>query len=355
MKQPFTRKLMLWNRRTNRRSMPWKGETDPYKIWLSEIILQQTRVEQGLKYYHSFVTQFPTVQHLADAPDEKVFKLWEGLGYYSRCKNLLDTARQIQKVYRGEFPKRYDELRQLKGIGPYTAAAISSFAFNLPYAVVDGNVQRILSRYFGISAPIDNGKGKAIYQALADVLIDNKKPALYNQAIMDFGATVCKPQNPLCEECVQRFECMAFRGGYVSKLPVKEKTLRRRNRWLYYFLIEVNDKVYIRKRLGNDIWQNLHEFVLFDSPKPVKETVLERSFLKKIFEKELYKIKHVSGFYKQQLTHQNIFGQFILVKADKELPSLNLFTLVNKEKLGYFAFPKIINEYLKDDAQLPVN
>jgi A/G-specific adenine glycosylase len=355
MNQPFTRKLMVWNRRWNHRSMPWKGETDPYKIWLSEIILQQTRVEQGLKYYHSFIIEFPTVLHLASAPDEKVYKMWEGLGYYSRCKNLLHTAREIQRTYHGVFPDRYNEIRRLKGIGPYTAAAIASFAFNQPYAVVDGNVQRVISRYFGVSTPTDTSQGKAFYQALADELLDTKKPGLYNQAIMDFGAVICKPQNPLCNECIHRTECVAFKNGYVNKLPVKEKTLIKKNRWLYYFLIEVNNSFYIRKRIENDIWQNLHEFVLFDSPKPVKEPFLKQSFLEKLFERGLYKITHISMLYKQQLTHQNIFSQFILVKAEQELPALHLFTLVNKDKLARFAFPKIINQYLHEDAQSPVN
>lgn len=355
MKQPFTRKLMLWNRRWNNRSMPWKGETDPYKIWLSEIILQQTRVEQGLKYYQAFITEFRTIEDLARAPDEKVYKLWEGLGYYSRCKNLLHTARDIQENYSGVFPVSYNQIRRLKGIGPYTAAAISSFAFNQPYAVVDGNVQRVLSRYFGISTPIDTGQGKAFYQSLADELLDVKNPGEYNQAIMDFGAIICKPQNPLCHECNQRHECVAFKNGHVNKLPVKGKALSKKNRWLYYFLIEVNNRIYIRKRIENDIWQNLHEFVLFDSPKPVKDTVIHQSFLKKLFKKDLYKIRHISGLYKQQLTHQNIFGQFILVMAEKEIPSLHLFTLVHKSKLGHFAFPKIINQYLSKDSQSPVN
>lgn len=353
MKQPFTRKLMIWNSRWNHRSMPWKGEKDPYRIWLSEIILQQTRVEQGLKYYQSFITEFPTIHHLANAHDQKVYKLWEGLGYYSRCRNLLYTAREIQG--KGAFPESYHEIRRLKGIGPYTAAAICSFAFNQPYAVVDGNVQRVLSRYFGINTPIDTSKGKAFYQAVADALLDEKKPALYNQAIMDFGAIVCKPQNPLCNECIQRAECVAFKNGHVHKLPIKGKTVSKKTRWLYYFLIEVNNSFYIRKRIENDIWQNLHEFVLFDSPKPVKETFLHQSFLEKLFKRDLYKITHISSLYKQQLTHQNIFGQFILVKAEKELPSLKLFTLVKKEKLPYFAFPKIINQYLNEDAQSPVN
>ncbi len=184
----FTRKLMRWNKTGNKRQMPWKGETDPYKIWLSEIMLQQTRVEQGWAYYEKFIRTFPTVHKLAAASDQVVFKMWEGLGYYSRCKNLLETARIISKDFKGRFPNTYEEILKLKGVGPYTAAAIASFAFNENRAVVDGNVQRVLSRYFGISTPVDSTEGKKFYNSFAQLLIDRKAPGLYNQAIMDFLA-----------------------------------------------------------------------------------------------------------------------------------------------------------------------
>jgi A/G-specific adenine glycosylase len=204
MNAVFTEKLLDWNNNNNKRSMPWKGEKDPYKIWLSEIILQQTRVEQGLSYYQSFITNFPTVYDLAKAPDEKVFKLWEGLGYYSRCKNLIASAKFIVNDLNGKFPDTFETIVALKGVGPYTASAIASFAFNQPYAVVDGNVQRVLSRYFGISTPVDTSAGKKLYQHLAESLLDINVAGLYNQAIMDFGAIICKPQNPLCTQCPQQ-------------------------------------------------------------------------------------------------------------------------------------------------------
>ena len=190
--------------------MPWKGEKDPYKIWLSEIILQQTRVEQGLNYYHRFIKTFPDVHQLGKAPDAKVFKLWEGLGYYTRCRNLIATARYISKELNGEFPAAYDEIKALKGIGPYTAAAISSFAFNLPHAVVDGNVFRVLSRIYGIQTPIDSTEGKKYFTRLANEKLDKELPGVYNQAIMDFGAIVCKPASPLCGDCVFNKICFAF-------------------------------------------------------------------------------------------------------------------------------------------------
>ncbi|HKH62658.1 MAG TPA: A/G-specific adenine glycosylase [Flavitalea sp.] len=349
MKSAFTVKLMEWNRDYNRRSMPWKGEKDPYKIWLSEIILQQTRVEQGLKYYEKFITVFPTIQKLALAPDKEVYKLWEGLGYYSRCKNLLQTARTIHFDLQGVFPINYQDIIKLKGVGAYTAAAISSFAYNQSHAVVDGNVQRVLARYFGITTPVDTAKGKSFYQQLAYELLDKESPGVYNQAIMDFGATTCKPQNPICYECVQQKECVAFNNSFVDMLPVKEKSFEKKKRWLYYFLIEINDKVYIRKRIEKDIWQNLHEFVLFESPGPIGGPFQKHSFLKRLFPNPTYEINRISKLYKQQLTHQHIHGQFIIMKATNELV-IHDYILVEKKKIKEYAFPKFINQFLNESA-----
>jgi len=218
--------------------MPWKGEKNPYLIWLSEIILQQTRVEQGWEYYNRFVSTYPTVDTLAAAPLDEVMKLWEGLGYYSRCRNLHETAKFISEKLSGQFPSTYQELLSLKGVGAYTAAAIGSFAFDIPVAVVDGNVQRIISRYFGICTPIDTAQGKKLYSDLASKLLDTNSPALYNQAIMDFGATICKPQQPLCKDCPFNKECEAFTYGNVKMLPVKQKKLVRKQRYFNYFLVK---------------------------------------------------------------------------------------------------------------------
>jgi A/G-specific adenine glycosylase len=329
--------------------MPWKGEKDPYKIWLSEIILQQTRVEQGWKYYERFVAEFPTIKHLASTADEKLYKLWEGLGYYSRCKNLIQTARMIANELDGVFPDNYEEIRKLKGIGPYTAAAISSFAYNEARAVVDGNVQRVIARYFGISTPVDTAAGKNFYQQLAQKLLDKSNPGLYNQAIMDFGATICKPKNPLCLQCVQQPECEAFKNGYVNELPVKDKRMQKKNRWLYYFLIEINGKIFIRKRIQRDIWQNLHEFVLLESSGPINKPFESHPFLRKLFGDSAYHINYVSKSYKQQLTHQNIQGQFILLKAAAHSLTLDSYHLIEKAKLKQYAFPKIINHFLEEE------
>jgi A/G-specific adenine glycosylase len=348
MKSDFTEKLMLWNRESNMREMPWKGEKDPYKVWLSEIILQQTRVDQGLKYYEKFVLDFPTVSHLALATDEQVYKLWEGLGYYNRCKNLLQTARKVHFDFAGKFPNTYQELKNLKGIGPYTAAAISSFAFNEPQAVVDGNVQRVLARYFGITTPVNTSEGKIFYLEIAHELLDKENPALYNQAIMDFGATICKPQNPLCNQCIQQNECEAYKKGFIAKVPVKEKTLEKKDRWLYYFLVEIDDMIYVRKRVEKDIWQNLHEFVLLEANKPIKRSFHNHPFLRKIFPAGDYEIEKVSRFYKQQLSHQNIHGQFIILRAKQKPGALYSYELVKKHGLKHYAFPKFINKFLDE-------
>jgi A/G-specific adenine glycosylase len=347
MKSDFTRKLLLWNLQENQRSMPWKAEKDPYKIWLSEIILQQTRVEQGLSYYNNFIRNFPTVHDLAHAPEDEVFKLWEGLGYYSRCKNLIHTAKVISVDYEGRFPETYDNIKALKGIGPYTASAIASFAFNAPYAVVDGNVQRVISRYFGISTPVDTGSGKKLYEQLAAGLLDQEQPALYNQAIMDFGAVICKPQNPLCQVCVQRTDCVAFLKGFTRQLPVKEKKLLRKNRWFYYFVIQTAGSVYVRKRPAKDIWENLHEFILLETSEPI--TFSDHPFLEELLGEQLHSVNRCTTVYKQQLTHQTINAQFILVVVPQKVATLSGYTLVDNRQLKTIAFPRIINRFLDEN------
>lgn len=347
----FTLDLLRWNAQNNHRIMPWKGEKDPYRIWLSEIILQQTRVEQGLDYYNKFIENYPTVFHLANANDENVFKLWEGLGYYSRCKNLLITARKIAHEYQGIFPKDYNELLNLKGIGPYTAAAIASFAYNLPHAVVDGNVQRILSRYFGMTTPIDSTQGKKLYQELATALMDPQYPGIYNQAIMDFGATVCKPQIPLCETCVLNQDCQALALNVVNNLPVKEKSIVKKNRFFHYFLIHVNNGIYIRKRIDKDIWENLYEFLLIESPMEHDLNEVVKDFWGGIQVPSSNDISS-STVLKQKLTHLTIHAQFHHVTLNDKLSLSNSFEWVSFEDLNMFAWPKIIQTYLKDKSGL---
>src|ERR1043166_2452290 len=262
--QVFSSILLKWNKEENNRQMPWKGEKDPYKIWLSEIILQQTRVDQGLKYYEKFITAFPDIDRLANASDQRIYKYWEGLGYYTRCKNLIATARNVSKNLDGKFPETYEGIKNLKGIGPYTAAAIASFGFNEQRAVVDGNVFRVLSRMFGIAKSIDSAEGKKWFNDLAGRLLYKKDPALYNQAIMDLGAVVCKPV-PVCELCPFKKKCHARLTNKVHSLPVKGKKVLIRKRWFNYVLLEYKGKLAIRKREEKDIWHNLFEFLLVES------------------------------------------------------------------------------------------
>jgi len=344
----FTQGLLTWNKEQNTREMPWKGEKDPYKIWLSEIILQQTRVDQGLEYYNRFVSTFPTVKHLAKAPETIVFKLWEGLGYYTRCKNLIATAKFISKDLNGRFPDTYEGILALKGVGPYTAAAIGSFAFNMPKAVVDGNVFRVLARYFGIETAIDSTEGKKIFSALAEDLLDKKNPAIYNQALMDFGAVICKPQLPLCIDCPLKKKCVAITNDVIGRLPVKEKSISKKTRWFYYVIVEYQNQYYVRKRGSKDIWENLYEFILVENKEAVTvDMLLKFPLLKAISPKRKLNVAGVSGLYKQQLTHQTIYGQFIKISIDKPL-DIKGYELIAKGGIEQLPFPKFITNYLKD-------
>ncbi|MEI7734250.1 MAG: A/G-specific adenine glycosylase [Ferruginibacter sp.] len=347
-KKFFSSTLLRWNHSVNNRPMPWKGEKDPYKIWLSEIILQQTRVEQGWDYYNRFVTSFPTIQKLAAASETKVFKLWEGLGYYSRCKNLIATAQIIVKEYKSKFPDQYEQLLKLKGVGTYTAAAIASFAFNLPYAVVDGNVFRVLSRYFGNSTPIDSNEGKKLFTQLAETLLDKKQPGIYNQALMDFGAVVCKPKLALCTSCPLKSKCVAYENQTVDQLPVKEKKIIKTTRWFYYIIAEFDGKLLVRKRTAGDIWENLYEFILEEKSEPVDfDQIKKLRSVKQISGKSKIIIDLVSKLYEQKLTHQTIYGQFITIKLANQ-PVMDGYKLVSKKQLNSLPFPKFIAGYLKD-------
>ena len=348
-KKYFTKQLLQWNTKQNNRAMPWKGEKDPYKIWLSEIILQQTRVEQGWAYYNRFVSTFPNIKKLAATPEEKVFKLWEGLGYYTRCKNLIATAKFIANEKQGKFPDGYAEILGLKGIGTYTAAAIASFAFNLPYAVVDGNVFRVLSRFFGIDTPTDSTNGKKLFTALAEDLLDKKLPGIYNQAIMDFGAVICKPKNPLCSTCPLKTRCTALLYEKVDVLPVKSGKLIKKQRWLYYLIVAYNGKIYVRKRGPKEIWENLYEFVLQETGKAFSlEEIKNSKLFKNIAGKNKATILHVSEMYKQQLTHQTIHGNFIQLTVNTE-PPLKDYQAITYKQLKKLPFPKFITGYLAEN------
>jgi A/G-specific adenine glycosylase len=343
----FSRLLLQWHLNENKRQMPWKGEKDAYKVWLSEIILQQTRVEQGWAYYERFIKKFPTIKSLAAADDEEVFKLWEGLGYYTRCKNLLQTARLIATKYDGKFPTCYEEILALKGVGNYTASAIASFCFDLPYAVVDGNVLRVLARVFGNKIPVDSKEGKQTFPALANKVLDKSQPGLFNQAIMDFGATVCKPGIPLCSQCPLNPMCIAYKKGIVNALPLKEKSIKKKTRWFSYFIFTSKGKTLVRKRTGKDIWQNLFEFYLLENDSnPSWRNDSVKTFIDEQINVEYYAIERISVAQSQQLTHQHIKGYFINVRFD-EIPTVlraedNFW--IGQNAMKKLAFPAFINQ-----------
>ena len=340
----FHDELIHWHTHFNEREMPWKGELDPYRIWLSEIILQQTRVEQGMAYYKRFIERYPDVGSLAEAKDEEVFKLWEGLGYYSRCKNLIASARKIASDYEGRFPSTYDEILELKGVGEYTAAAIASFAYNLPYAVVDGNVQRVLARFFGLNTPVDSTEGRKIFSSLAQELVTKKKPGFYNQAIMDFGAIICKPRLPLCITCPLQTACTAYLTGTVNELPVKQKKQPKKERWFYYFKIGFAGGFYVRKRTGKDIWQNLYEFILSEQLKQTSvDDLLADPVINPLLHRN-YKLLSVSIEHKQVLTHLIIQGKLIYLELSEEtyIPG---YEWVSEPQLKKLAFPRFINAF----------
>jgi A/G-specific adenine glycosylase len=350
MKLNFTTTLLHWHTTENTREMPWKGEKDPYKIWLSEIILQQTRVEQGLAYYNKFIKAYPTVFDLAKAKEQTVFKLWEGLGYYNRCRNFLATAKTLATTYKGIFPNDYETLLTLKGIGPYTAAAIASFAFNKPHAVLDGNVFRVIARYEGIDVPTDSTAGKKIFETRAADLLDKKRAGLYNQAIMDFGATVCKPMAPNCNACPLQKNCVAYATAQVNQLPIKEKQLVKKERRLYYFILQVKDEIWVTERKHKDIWQGLYEFYLLEAGKKMlwNEASTE-AFLKEQLGLSSVKLLQRSAEIKQQLTHQIITAQFIRVALTKKPTRITSGKWQKIGQLKKLPFPKLINQYFETE------
>jgi A/G-specific adenine glycosylase len=308
-------------------------------------MLQQTRVEQGLPYYQRFIAAFPSIQHLADAPDQQVFKLWEGLGYYSRCRNLLATARHIAYDRAGVFPDKFEDILKLKGVGPYTAAAIASFAYNLPHAVLDGNVYRVLSRIHGVSIPTDSTEGKKLFATLAQQHLPPDEPAAYNQAIMDFGAVVCKPV-PECSTCFFASECTAFKEGRQLALPVKEKQLQVSDRWFFYLVLQYGTEVAIRQRHEKDVWQSLYDFLLFETPATARwDTIAEEA--EKVWSLDPASYDRIGTRYsvRQRLTHQLIRLEFecILLKERQELPGMEW---VQVENLDQYAFPKSIKQFV---------
>ncbi len=351
----FSKSLLTWHKRHNVRKMPWKGEKNPYKIWLSEIILQQTRVEQGLRYYEDFIKSFPDIKTLATASQKAVYKKWEGLGYYSRCKNLIATAKKINSDFKGVFPTDYKEILSLKGVGPYTAAAIASFAFNQPYAVVDGNVKRVLARFFEIETPIDTTVGNKIIHQLAARLLPAKYPAIFNQAIMDFGATVCKPLKPECPTCPLRKKCGAYSHGKTTILPQKSKNIDIRNRYFNYIVVNSGNKILLKKRTEKDIWENLYEPLLIEDNRILKlKEIQQHRIFQKYFDSGEMEVMDMSEPVIQKLTHQKIITQFISIRLHSRIKQLAGYKPVGISALADYAFPKIVRTFFKDKG-IPLN
>ncbi|RKR81624.1 A/G-specific DNA-adenine glycosylase [Mucilaginibacter gracilis] len=344
----FTDNVVQWYHK-NRRDLPWRNTADPYVIWLSEIILQQTRVEQGMPYFYRFLEAYPTVTHFANATEDEILKLWQGLGYYSRGRNMLKTAQLVQLKYNGIFPDRYDELIALKGIGQYTAAAISSFAANQAKAVVDGNVSRVIARYMGITEPINSTAGKKLFQQLADELLNKQQPGTHNQAMMEFGALQCKPKSPNCGICPLLETCFAFNHNKVGSLPVKLKTVKIRNRYFNYFLITEGDTVLLNKRGDNDIWANMYDLPLIETPELYSaEQLFSSADIISTFG-IIPEIISISPLQKHILTHQHIYARFYFIYLKENKISLKSTMFFKKaEILHKLALPKMIFIFLNN-------
>lgn len=307
----FTQKIIHWYS-ANKRDLPWRETTDAYKIWLSEIILQQTRVAQGMPYYQKFVSHYPSVQDFAAAPQDDILKLWQGLGYYSRARNMHAAAKAVVSNYNGVFPNTYTEIIKLKGVGKYTAAAIASIAFNEAVAVVDGNVYRVLSRYFGIATPIDTGKGQKLFFDLANELVDPKQPATFNQAMMEFGALYCTPKNPDCSNCVFASSCKAYETKQVAILPIKSKKTAVKKRYFNYLFFDKPNTAFIQQRTEGDIWEGLYELPLVETEKEINEKteLIELPNYQEITQK--HSIKYIRKAFRvsHKLSHRDILTTF---------------------------------------------
>lgn len=338
MKRQFADLLLNWYA-AHRRTLPWRGISDPYKIWVSEIILQQTRVAQGFDYYERFIEAFPTVDALALADEDEVMRLWQGLGYYSRARNMHAAARQI--VERGSFPETYEEVRKLKGVGDYTAAAICSFAFNQPLAVVDGNVYRVLSRYLGIEEPIDTSHGKKLFAQLAAELLPPNRAADYNQAVMDFGALQCIPSSPDCAHCVLNEDCAAYLQGSVSQLPIKQHRTKVAERFFVYLLVSTPDGIWLRQRGQGDIWQGLYEPPLLEFPHMVTcEEIRKHPFVKRLPPGATWTLRRKD--LKHVLTHRIIHAAaYNVAYAVPQQPPQGFLT-VRPDDLGKYALPRLV-------------
>lgn len=345
MEKEFARLLIEWYHE-HKRDLPWRNTNDPYLIWISEIILQQTRVAQGYAYYQRFIERFPNLESLAAAEENEVLKYWQGLGYYSRARNLHQAAISVN----GVFPVKYEDILKLKGVGTYTAAAICSFAYNQPHAVVDGNVYRVLSRFFGVNEPIDSGKGKKIFASLAHDLLDKVQPALYNQAIMDFGALQCAPLSPDCTVCPFKNRCFAFNHNMVSSLPIKQNKTKTSERFFYYLLIRDNGNIYLNKRTENDIWKNLYELPLIESNTAlaVDDFIRKQEFASIFKENSVVNVRLLNKT-KHVLSHRIIYADFYELEAqDIKMDFLSKYTRLNMANLELYPVSRLMHNFFEN-------
>ncbi len=348
----FSKKIISWYEE-NKRDLPWRQTRDPYKIWISEIILQQTRVAQGLPYYQKFIEQFPDVFSLARAKEDKVLRLWQGLGYYSRARNLHACSKELASSYGGRFPDTYKELMTLPGIGSYTAAAIASIAFRVPVAVVDGNVYRVLARIFGIDLDVASTEGKVYFFTKANELIDQHQPDLFNQAMMEFGALHCTPKNPMCNSCIFMNTCFANQQNLQVSLPVKSKKLFVKKRYFTYIVIEYQGRLLMRKRKADDIWNGLYDFFLIENARLTNPEKTLSAF--KEFKRHQTK---VSGkIQKHVLSHQQLLTRFLWIKVSdvtsiKNLIKQHELAFYNKKQVMKLPKPILVSRFLQENGYL---
>ncbi|MFC2101839.1 A/G-specific adenine glycosylase [Bacteroidota bacterium] len=343
----FTSDLISWYE-ANKRDLPFRGIREPYLIWVSEVILQQTRMEQGLDYYNRFVERFPNIKSLASASEEEVLKTWQGMGYYSRARNLHASARYVVNSLGGKFPETFEQIRLLKGVGDYSAASVASQAFDEPQAAVDGNVFRFIARHFGYRDEVNSSSGKKRVKTMAETLMDKNRPGTFNQAMIEYGALVCTPKNPSCGECVFQHSCFAFHQKLVQELPVKKRAVKARKRYLNYLVITSNSKkgteVIVNKREGDDIWKNLYDFPVIETAKKTSLSQLMKSAeWKDIFQgKELSKIT-ISEEFRHILSHQVILATFCLIRMD--VPPAKYKTRISIQQMASIPVPRLISKY----------
>jgi A/G-specific adenine glycosylase len=329
------------------RELPWRKSHKPYYIWLSEIILQQTRVEQGSSYYLNFIKIFPEINFLAEAEIDEVLNAWQGLGYYSRARNLHATAKEVVEKYHGHFPENYNDLIKLKGIGPYTAGAILSMAYDQKVPAIDGNVKRIISRLFLITEDINSTASTKKIKEIVELLLKTAKPSVFNQAMMDLGSMICKPRHPDCDNCPLKWKCEARKEGKQNELPVIIKNKKIRNRFFYFIVIDDGSNTYISKRIGNDIWKLLYQFPLIESDKALSENIIKEK-VKGELGTNKFDILHTTGNIRHILSHQVITASFIHIKPESPNIKNESYIKIEKQNIGKYPVPRLIENYLEE-------